>query len=219
MKEKQAMKPPIQPEQKQDATAPTKWDLLRERLEKSRLALEGKHTISPQEKKKILRQRAQKLAQAPEINQPGAPPLEIIEFCLAQERYGIESNYVREVCHLKNLTPIPCTPSFVAGITSLRGEIVSIIDLRRFFDLPAINNSGQCEILILRSGQMQFGILADNVLGVRVVPGNKIRSSLTTLTGTRSDYLKGVTDDLLVILDAGKILSDKRLVVHEEINA
>jgi purine-binding chemotaxis protein CheW len=64
---------------------------------------------------------------------------------------------------------------------------------------------------------MEFGILADVVLGVRRIPLTDIQPSLPTLTGIREDYLKGVTGEQVVILDAEKLLSDKKITVHEEV--
>jgi len=61
------------------------------------------------------------------------------------------------------------------------------------------------------------GILADTVTGVRSVPVLEMQSQLPTLQGLSPDYLKGVTPEALIILDADKILADPRLIVHEEV--
>src|SRR5665647_1033115 len=89
-----------------------------------------------EERKKILIARAQALARQPEKEEVAAGRIEIIEFLLAYERYGIESSYIGEVYPLKDLTPIPCTPPFVLGVMNVRGKIISVIDMRKFFELP-----------------------------------------------------------------------------------
>ncbi len=61
---------------------------------------------------------------------------------------------------------------------------------------------------------MEFGILADLVLGVHAIPVKDIQSSLPTLTGVRHDFLKGVTSERLIILDGYKLLTDKQLIVE-----
>ena len=63
--------------------------------------------------------------------------IEVVEFELAGERYGLALTSVRTVSVLKDITPVPCTPAFVVGVINLRGEIHTIIDLKKFFDLPA----------------------------------------------------------------------------------
>jgi purine-binding chemotaxis protein CheW len=131
--------------------------------------------------------------------------------------YGVESLYVREVYPLKELTPLPCTPPFVLGIINVRGQILSVVDLRQFFDLPAQRLTDLNKVIVLHDGTMAFGILADAILGVRVIPPDGVQPSLPTLTGIRAAYLKGVTGERLVILDAAKLLTDKALIVFEEV--
>ena len=64
---------------------------------------------------------------------------------------------------------------------------------------------------------MEVGILADVITGVRIVPINEIQPTLPTLTDRRSEYLRGVTQDRLVILDIQKILSDPTILIDEVI--
>jgi purine-binding chemotaxis protein CheW len=61
--------------------------------------------------------------------------LDLLEFRLAQERYAVEIRYVREVCGLGDLTPLPCTPPFVLRIVNLRGRVLPVPDLGRILDL------------------------------------------------------------------------------------
>jgi len=66
---------------------------------------------------------------------------------------------------------------------------------------------------------MEFGILADSIIGVRNILLSEIQTSLPTLTGIREEYLKGVTKEREIILDAGKLLSDKSIIVNENVKA
>jgi purine-binding chemotaxis protein CheW len=65
---------------------------------------------------------------------------------------------------------------------------------------------------------MVFGILADAITGVRLLPVSDIQPSLPTLTGIREDYLKGVTPGRTVILDAQRLLADEGIVVQEHVS-
>ncbi|MDP1721287.1 MAG: hypothetical protein Q8L08_09895, partial [Candidatus Nanopelagicaceae bacterium] len=60
-------------------------------------------------------------------------------------------------------------------------------------------------------------ILADAIVDVRNIPLGKIQSGLPTLTGIREDYLRGITAERLVILDAVMLLTDSNIIVHEEV--
>ncbi len=202
---------------RQKQTTSIDWSEVHRRLETARAALERGLTPSPEEKKQILRARAKALAREPEGEGAAQEALEIVEFLLAYERYGIESSYVREVYPLKAFTPLPCTPPFVLGIINVRGQILSVIDIKKVFDLPEKGLTDLNKVIILRGEKMEFGILADAILGVRSIPLEKIQPSLPTLTGIREEYLKGVTGERVVILDAEKLLSDKKILVHEEV--
>lgn len=183
-----------------------------------RASLSATQRLQPEEEKnRILKARAIALAQEPEESGAASERIEIVEFLLAYERYGIESMYIAEVYPLKDLTPLPCTPSFVLGVINVRGKILSVIDLRRFFDLPDQGLSDLNKVIILGNAAMEFGILADAILDSRQLLLSDLQPSLPTLTDRRAEYLKGVTPERLVVLDGGKILADERIVVHEEV--
>jgi purine-binding chemotaxis protein CheW len=173
--------------------------------------------LTPEKSKEILKARAQALARRPEEEESGIQWIEIVEFLLANERYGIESSYIGEVQPLRELTPLPCTPPFVLGIINVRGNIFSVIDLRKFFDLPQKGLTDMTKVIVLQDGTMEFGILADAVLGSRRIPLRDLQPPLPTMAEIHADYLKGVTAERLVVLDGGRILSDRTIIVHDEV--
>lgn len=163
----------------------------------------------------ILKVRAQALAQAPEQDM-AVECIDVVTFLLAYETYGIETACVREVQPLKDLTPLPCTPPFVAGIVNVRGQVISVIDIKKFFGLPVKGLTDLNKIIILSDGVMEFGILADNVIDVRSIPLQQIQPPLPTLTGIREQYLRGITVENLIVLDADSLLTSRSIIVHEE---
>ncbi|MGD0886278.1 MAG: chemotaxis protein CheW [Thermodesulfovibrionales bacterium] len=192
------------------------WNEVRKRLKRVQAVIEQSWAPDPEEEKKILRARARALAKEPRKKTVGEE-IEIVEFLLAYEKYGVDTSYVREVYPLNDLTPVPCTPPFLLGVINVRGQVLSVIDIKKFFDLPEKGLGDLNKVIIVRSDAMEFGILADAVLGVSGVFVNELQPSLPTLTGIRKEYLRGITKDRTVILDAEKLLSDRNLVVHEEI--
>ncbi|MGH8185237.1 MAG: chemotaxis protein CheW [Steroidobacteraceae bacterium] len=161
----------------------------------------------------ILRARARALAKVPEHPQAGQT-LELLEFSLAHERYAVETHYVQEVHALRELTPLPGTPAFVLGIVNLRGRIVPVFDLKKFFDLPEQGLTDLHRIIVVRGAGVELGLLADVVASVRSIGIGRLQASLPTLTGIRAQYLKGVTDERLVVLDLGRVLSDPKIIVN-----
>jgi purine-binding chemotaxis protein CheW len=170
------------------------------------------------EAQRILRERALKLARPLSngaVTQDGQ--LELLEFRLASERYAVESRFVQEVHPLRDLTPLPGTPPFVPGIVNVRGQILPVYDLKKLFDLPEPGLTDLHRVLHVRGHDMELGLLADIVVSVRLIEANSLQASLPTLTGIRADYLKGITDDRVVVLDLDRILSDPKIIVHDEV--
>jgi Chemotaxis signal transduction protein len=195
------------------------WREVERRLEAARIAIERIWAPTAKDTQRILKERAQTLAREPERAEAADAGIEVIEFLLADERYAVESEYVREVYPLEDLTPLPCTPAFVLGIVNVRGEILSVIDIKKFFDLPEKGLTDLNKVIVLESRDMVFGIVADAISGVRRIQRAGIQPSLPTLTGIREDYLLGVTAERVVILDAEKLLSDEKLIVQEQVGS
>ncbi|HEX9079577.1 MAG TPA: chemotaxis protein CheW [Desulfuromonadaceae bacterium] len=190
------------------------WDELRLRLAAARTAVSREMTAV--EERGILKKRARALA-CPHRGDDAGEALECLEFLLSNETYAIEMRWVAETLPLRDITPVPCTPAFVAGIVNVRGRIVSVIDVRTFFDLPHRGLSDLNKVIIVQDAGMVFGILADAVLGLRTVPLVELQMSIPTLTGVREEYLRGVTRDRTTILDGRRLLADRNLVVQEEV--
>jgi purine-binding chemotaxis protein CheW len=165
----------------------------------------------------ILRARALRLAAAP-ADKRLTPTVEVLEFLLAQETYAVESAFVREVHPLKDLTPLPGVPNYILGIVGIRGQIISIVDLKRFFDLPDRGLTDFNRLIVLESDEMEFGLLTDGIVGLRHIEPESIQSSPETLTGIRADFLRGVTANRCVVLDALRLLCDPRLRIHETVD-
>ena len=195
------------------------WAGLHHRLDASQAALKQRLTPSPEEKQKILRARARLLAAGAKKDE-AAPDslLEIVEFVLGPEHYAIESSYIREIYPLSEFTPLPCTPAFVLGLINMRGQILSIIDIKKLFDLPEKGLTDLNKVIVVHAQHTELGILADAILGVRAIALQTLRPGLPTLTGIRAEYLKGITEDSLVVLDVDKILSDERILVDETVS-
>lgn len=178
---------------------------------------EKQQTMTAEEKRAVFRERARKLAQP--VEAVGSEnDLEVVEFLLSDEHYGLEAGYIREVYPFRDITPVPCTPPFVIGVINVRGQILSVIDIRKFFEMPE-TEMGHNQVIILHSDIMEFGVIADEIVGIRRVKNSDLQPSLPTLTGLRADYLKGVTGDRMIVLSAEHLLADARMIVNEEVTA
>ena len=169
------------------------------------------------DKNKILKQRAKALARASETKVSALAGVEFLEFGLAHEKYAIEACHVREVYPLKRITPVPCTPPFVLGIINLRGQICSVIDIKKLIGLPHTATSESSKVIVVFNDKMEVGILADDVVGVRKFLLSEIKDDLSSHKA-KEGYLSGVTVERVGILDIGKLLGDDSVVVYEEVD-
>lgn len=171
----------------------------------------------------ILKQRAEKLAmRLTDQNAVQDNLIEAVEFRLQNESYAIESRYIQEVYPLKDYTPLPCVPPFVYGIINVRRKIVSLINLKVFFDFPEHQEAPTNKVIIIYNGDIEFGILVDEIIGVRRIIPENIQTSLPSLTGLRQDFFKGIYQppaennhpDKLILLDGEKLLTNKKIVLN-----
>jgi purine-binding chemotaxis protein CheW len=192
------------------------WDALRARLAAAAtVATEQDAAPGPERQRALLLERARRLAQEPPAEVAPAAMAEVLEFMLAHERYAVEMAHVHEVHVLRELTPLPGTPAFVLGIVNVRGRILSLVDLRRFLGLPEQGLTDMNKIIVLRDGAMRFGVLADQILGVNKLVLAGLQRPPAAAGGIRAEFLKGITAQRLILLDAGRLLADPAMVVQQ----
>lgn len=196
---------------------PFDWKEIHQRLHAFRQAVESGGELGSEQKKKILRERAKALARVPEAVRADQRSLEVLKFQLAAEIYGVELRFVVEAYTMKGFTPIPCTPPHIFGVVNIHGRLISVIDIKKLFGLPAAGLTDLNKVIVLRQDGVEFGLLADAVLGVGIILESDIQASLPTFTGIQTDYFRGVNKERLIILDGEKLLTSEALIVREEV--
>ena len=164
----------------------------------------------------ILRERAKKIAGHHAETSHGGESLLVVEFMLLPEKYCIASSYISEVLPLKDITPIPGAPAFVMGIMNIRGKIISIINLKSFFNLREKGISELNKIIVIKQNQMEFGLVTDAITGTREIDQQGLSAPPATIHGIGSEYIKGLTPEGLILLDIATILSSKSLIVDQK---
>jgi purine-binding chemotaxis protein CheW len=172
---------------------------------------------TPRSAKDILRHRAEKLAQRTERSgETLGEGAKFLEFSLTGEIFAVEIRFVREVYPLRNLVGIPCTPSFVKGVTNLRGRIISVIDIRDFLQFQEIQIRESNKVIVVANRYMDLGILCEDILGVKSISIDLIRSDVPLLAGKGLEFFLGITDKGVAALNLEKIMSDERIIVSQE---
>jgi purine-binding chemotaxis protein CheW len=171
--------------------------------------------LSPERAQAVLEERARALAQVPVQAPPASEVLEIAVFTLANERYGIETRHVREVVRFTEYTPVPGAPDFLVGVFNLRGEILAVIDLRKFFGVADRGVTDLSRVLVLGDERAEFGVLADAAHEVRTVRTDEVLEPPGSVAGVGREYLRGVTQEALIVLNGSVLLRDARLFIDQ----
>lgn len=171
----------------------------------------------PEEVKRILRERAEALAKPVEEARPPAEMLELLVFSLSGERYGIETTHVLEVIPLRGLTPVPCTPPFVLGVVNHRGRILPVLDLRRLLELAGHGVPEGSRVVVVEAAEMTFGIFADGVAGTVRLEPDEVVPPPVALADERQAVIRGITGEMVAVLDLEAFARDPRIRVNEEV--
>ena len=167
------------------------WAALLERQQAAYAGSADRRVQSPEETQAVLKARAVQLATLPPEDPGAGTRLECLEFLLSGESYAMDLSYITQTLPLSDFTPLFCTPGFVLGITNLRGRIISIVDLRRFFELPEVGLCDLNRVIVVSNGSMEFGILADSIVGMISLPLRDLQPPPAALTGIREEFLAG----------------------------
>lgn len=128
-----------------------------------------------------------------------------LSFHLGKERYAINVAHIRGVRTTESVTRIPGTPVFFRGVINVRGQIITLLDLQRFFDVSVGKDALPKEIIVVEAQGLQLGILADHVQDVVTIP-------VSGIDPIEMRYAKGIrATTKLLLLDIDQLFSDDRL--------
>jgi purine-binding chemotaxis protein CheW len=165
--------------------------------------------------REILEERARALARPLQTDEP-VEEVELVVLAVGSERYGVDSAKVQEVRPLGELTPVPGAPPFWAGVVNVRGTLYPVLDLGRYFDLPGAEaGEGTQKVVLVAAAGLAVGLMVSDASGVRRLPADAVGPSLEGVSEVVSASVRGVTEDLLAILDVEALLQDPRLLVRE----
>ncbi len=174
--------------------------------------------------RQILDARARILARPLKEEIAEGETLYLQSFLLGGERYGVDIKLVRETQPLSSQewAAVPCTPDFITGAVNIRGRIYPIMNVARFLGLPARPLSETAHVLLVRGvngggGEMELSLLADELPQTVHVSRNGVTAPTVTISPRAQEFIQGITDDLLIILDLRRLLSDPGIIVHEEV--
>ncbi len=138
--------------------------------------------------------------------------VQLVNFRLRDEEFGLDIGSVKEITKVVDITHIPEAPSFIYGVTNLRGQVIAVIDLARQFGLaPQQELPETAKIVVTEIKGQTVGMLVDEVPEVLKIADENIEPAPELVqTEVRTDYIKGVgklDNRLIILLDLEKLLA------------
>jgi purine-binding chemotaxis protein CheW len=178
------------------------WTETRARLDRANVTVSTEPPAT--EIAATLRARARILAHPlTQPDQPAGDAIEVVAFQLGEQRFALEAAFVREAVFVLHVTLLPGMPATLRGLANVRSRIVPIFDLRTLLLVTAVENQRTREtVLVMGFEGADFGLVVDEVLGPRQMQLSRLRSEVP---GLQSQYLRGLGDDAIVLLDVPAI--------------
>ncbi|MGL5291986.1 MAG: chemotaxis protein CheW [Vibrionaceae bacterium] len=141
--------------------------------------------------------------------------LQWVTFMLGSETYGINVMQVREVLRHTEIAPVPGAPNHVLGIINLRGNVVTVLDMRTLFGLSPCEVTNETRVIVIESSTQVVGLMVDCVAEVVYLKSSEIDTTPTVGTDEGSKYIQGIcnrNDNLLLLVNLNRLLTDDELV-------
>lgn len=137
-------------------------------------------------------------------------------FSLAGTEYAVPIMNVTEIGYPLNVTAVPNVPDWILGVANLRGDLISVVDLRMFFGLESTTSGESVRMLVGRTFQedLTVGLIVDRAHGIRHLPVEQMEKPTAGIESQISPYLLGTYEHeghLLVVLDLDRVLASPEM--------
>jgi purine-binding chemotaxis protein CheW len=208
------------------------WDMMRQRIAAAHESVQKDNDIAPEVLQQAWSKRASSLA-AVRVEEEEGNIIELVLVQLGREIYGFDVQHVFDIRAARQVTRVPRTPAWVAGVANVRGRILSAVDLAGFLGLRrsevsakdgAASGLQKQFLIVVETPGMEAALLVDNVLGVQAFLESQVQTHSGVIRGILPEYVQGIAsrkdgpENLLVILNLAAVLGDKRFIITEEIS-
>jgi purine-binding chemotaxis protein CheW len=141
------------------------------------------------------------------MNATGANSYVLCE--LAGAVYAIPSDSIEQLEMVGSITPVPNTPAFVEGVTSVRGRVLPVVSLRPRFGFPRVAHDLRSRLVVVRCEQRTVGLIVDGAREFASIEPDTIQPPPEGLADLSSRYLRGMAhlgDRLVLVLDIPQLL-------------
>jgi purine-binding chemotaxis protein CheW len=156
----------------------------------------------------ILRRRAEQLAL--HADDEGARATEeLVTFSVGPHQIGVPTVWVGHAATIHHLTEVPGGPAWLVDITTVEGQLVSLVELCALLGLAQRGVRDAVSSLVVASGGRQIGLTAEQIFGIEDVPSAAI-AALPSADGPLTRIANLPACQLLVLDDVPALLADPR---------
>ena len=149
---------------------------------------------------------------------------QIVIFKIDNRRYGATIDQIREITRIGEISPIPNAPHYIIGVTNRRGQVTTVLDLRKRLGMAEKAIDQHSRMLIIETKTTSKGIVVDAVEDAAMLAKSDIEETpeLAKTMDETSDYVIGVgkkDKELIVLLDLKALTADRSDNVELEVNS
>jgi len=142
----------------------------------------------------------------------------LVTFSLGNEKYAFDMGFMKKIRWAEGITQVPGLPPHIPGIINLRGEIISVVDLRALLGISSEAPS-KATIMVTSMKGVDVGFLVDSVDEIIDLPLKSIDPPMITFEKEYSEFIDGETrmdESLVVILNYGKVMASEKMNIHKK---
>ena len=134
-----------------------------------------------------------------------------ISFNLDNDSYCIELSYVKEVLKDTSITHVPGTPDFIEGIMNLRGDYITVLNLKKFLSLNTNYNKDKNPVIIVKCNELKLALLIDRINELFEFQEDNLGEQSESYFSNEFIY----NETLYTVLNVDRITSDKKIIITD----
>lgn len=159
----------------------------------------------------VLERRAQTLAVETATEKEREKFSYVAVITVGNESFGIAVKSFVEVVKTPSITRVPDLPEWISGIVQIRGELITVVDMARWF---RIASSGKCDLLAIVAGPPGLlGLQIETTVGFRIVYADEIVQTLKSAVSTTGRPFQATTRDLLTLIDTKQLFKNQQIII------
>ena len=137
-----------------------------------------------------------------------------VSFYLNETLYSIDIKNIKEITTSANMIPIPCTPDYISGLITVRGDFITVLNLKSFLNVNPSTYKNKSKVIIINSDVFKIGFMVDDIHDISGIYENDATKNISNNSYIKYEIVH--KNDITLILDINKILEDKKINIEEK---